>query len=586
MPTQKTKIFSESRGFRKGIQGQSKRKFRPRILKRLPLKIIPLGGLEEVGRNMILLEYGSDIIVVDMGLEFPKEDMPGIDYIIPDIRYLKGKEQNIRGVFITHGHYDHIGAIPHLIPQLGNPQIYTGDLTKAIIEKRQEEYQGKSKLKIKVIDSKSKVRVGVFQVEFFRVSHNIPNCFGLIIYTPQGIVVHTGDFKLDFNPAGSEIPEISKIASLNSKNVLALLSDSTNASLPGHQLSEKEIEKNLEHIFLKARGRIIISTFSSLISRIQQIISLAEKLGRKVLIEGYSMKINLEIAQSLNYLKIKKRTLISLEESLRLPPKKIIIICTGAQAEEKAVLVRIAQEEHRFLKIIKGDTVIFSSSVVPGNERTVEHLKDTLWRKGAEVVHYQMMDVHAGGHAKQEDLKLMIRLINPKYIVPIQGNLSLLKAQAMIAEELGFNKGNILIAENGRIIEFSRGLGKVTSQKVSSDYIMVDGLGVGDVSQVVLRDRQVLASDGMVVIIATIESRTGKLVGNPDIISRGFVYMRESKELIENVRKKVKKLLRDKDPRSEANQAYLKDKIRDSIGQFLFSKTQRRPMILPVIISV
>ncbi len=569
---------SEKLAFKKSPQFQEKKK--------APLRIIPLGGLEEIGRNMILLEYDKDIIIIDMGLQFPEEDMPGIDYVIPDISYLKGKEKNIRGVFITHGHYDHIGAIPHLIPHLNNPLIITSKLTAVLIQKRQEEYPNKTKLKIRIITSKDKVKAGVFEVDFFKVSHNIPDNFGLIIHTPEGIVVHTGDFKLDFSPVASELPEISKIAQLNDKNVLALLSDSTNASLSGYQLSEKEIQKTLEYLFLKAQGRIIIGTFSSLFSRVQQIIWLAEKMDKKVVIEGYSMKTNIEIGQNLGYLKIREGTLISLEKAKHLPPNKIIIICTGAQAEERAVLMRIAQGEHKKLKIIKGDTVIFSSSIVPGNERTVEHLKDDLWRKGAEVICYQMMDVHAGGHGGEEELKLMIHLVNPKYLIPILGTLSLLKAHARLAEESGFNPQNILTAENGQVIEFFQGSGRLTNRKVPAEYVMVDGLGVGDVSQVVLRDRNVLAKDGMLVIIATIEKKTGKLVGSPDIISRGFVYIKKSKELIEAIRKEVRKILRDRDPRSKADEIYLKSKIRNDIGQFLFNKTQRRPMVLPVIIGV
>jgi ribonuclease J len=582
----KTRTFRGSIRSRKKTLDQFKKRLQLRVSQKSSLRIIPLGGLEEVGRNMTLLEYGQDVIIVDMGLQFPEEDMPGIDYIIPNISYLKGKEQNIRGVFITHGHYDHIGAIPHLIPQLGNPWIYAGDLTRAMIEKRQEEYQDKPKLRLKTINSSSKIKAGVFQVEFFKVSHNIPNAFGLIIRTPEGIVVHTGDFKIDFNPVGAEMCEFAKIAQLNDQNVLALLSDSTNAFVSGHQLSEKEIEKTLEEVLLKIEGRIIIATFASLLSRVQQIIELAEKMDRKVFVDGRSMKTNVEIAQQTGYLKIKKGTLISIEEANRLPPNKVLILCTGAQGEERAVLMRLALGEHKRLKITEKDTVIFSSSAVPGNERTVQRVKDNFYKKGAEVIHYQMLDVHTGGHAKEEELKLMLRMVNPKYVVPIEGNLFMLKAQAKIAEVLGFNPRNILVASNGQIIEFSRGLGKLTNQRVSTDYIMVDGLGVGDVSHVVLRDRNLLASDGMVVVIATIENKTGKLIGSPDIISRGFVYMKESKELIEMTRKKVIKLLKDTDPRSEANEVYLKNKIRDSIGQYLFSKTERRPMILPVIIGV
>ena len=549
------------------------------------LKIIVLGGLEEVGRNMTVLEYEDDIIIIDMGLQFSEEDMPGIDYIIPNISYLKGKEKNIRGVIITHGHYDHIGAIPHLIPRLGNPIIFGTPLTLGIIKKRQEDFK-ENELNIKTITSESVLQLGCFKIEFFKVSHNIPDCVGVIVYTPQGIVVHTGDFKFDLSPIGSSPTDMAKIASLSNKKVLALLADSTNAESPGHQISEKNIFETLEQILKQAPGRIIVGTFASLLGRIQQIIWLAEKLNRKVLIEGYSMKANVEIAQQLGYLKIKKGTLINIKEFEKLSDDKIIVFCTGAQGESRAVLMRIANKEHKKIEIKKGDTVIFSSSVVPGNERMVQRLKDAFYKQGAEVVHCQMMDVHAGGHAKQEDLKLLITLINPKYFIPIEGNHSFLRIHAKIAEIAGIDPKNIFVADNGQIIEFFNEQGKLTHKKVPTDYVMVDGLGVGDVSNVVLRDRKVMAEDGMLVIISTIDSKTGKLIGNPDIISRGFVYMKENKELIEQIRSKAKKILKDNDPRSKAFDNYLKDKIRNDLGQFVYSKTQRRPMILPVLIEV
>ncbi|MEK9130090.1 MAG: ribonuclease J [Patescibacteria group bacterium] len=548
------------------------------------LKIIVLGGLEEVGINMTVLEYKDNIIIIDMGLQFPDEDMPGIDYIIPNISYLKGKEKNIKGVIITHGHYDHIGAIPHLIPELGNPIIFGTPLSLGIIQKRQEDFQ-KDLLKLKVISSESVLHLGYFKIEFFKVSHNIPDCVGIIVHTPHGIVVHTGDFKFDLSPMGSSPTDMAKIATLYNQNVLALLSDSTNAESPGHQISEKNISETLEHIFHQASGRIIIGTFASLLGRIQQIIWLAEKIGRKVLAEGYGMKSNIEIAQKLGYLKVKKGTLINIKEFEKIPDDKIIILCTGAQGEGKAALMRIVNKEHKKINIKKGDAVIFSSSVIPGNERMVQKLKDSFYRQGAEVIHCQMMDVHAGGHAKQEDLKLLLKLINPKYFIPIEGNHSFLRIHAKIAEIVGIDPKNIFVAENGQIMEFSNGQGKLTNKKVLTDYVMVDGLGVGDSSNVVLRDRKVMAEDGMLVVISTIDSKTGKLINNPDIISRGFVYMKENKELIERVRSKVKKILTENDPRNTFD-TYLKDKIRNDLGQFLYTKTQKRPMILPVLIEV
>lgn len=567
-------------------QGMTKRYLTQVKDKESKLKIIIIGGNEEVGRNMTVMEYGDDIIIIDMGLQFPEADMPGIDYIIPNISYLKGKEKNIRGVFITHGHYDHIGAVPHLIPALGYPTIFSTPLTLAIIAKRQEEFQNHRQLNLQLIKMTDRIQLGVFSLEFFQVSHNIPDSFGLIIHTPIGIIVHTGDFKLDLSQSGQQSVEIAKIAKLGERKVLALLADSTNAPQTGHQISEAEIQHNLEDIIRKAPGRIIIGTFSSLLNRLQQIITSAEKLDKKIIIEGYSMRTNVEIAHRLGYMKFKKGIIITLNEMKNYPNDKIVILCTGAQGEGRAVLMRIANKEHKILQIEKNDTVVFSSSVVPGNERAVQRLKDDLYRQGAEVIHYQMMDVHAGGHAKEEDLKLMIRLISAEYFIPIEGNHSFLRIHAKIAEKVGIDPKNILVADNGQIIEFTKRGGKLTDKRVPADYVFVDGLGVGDISHIVLRDRQMMAADGMLVVIATVDAKTGELIHSPDIISRGFIYMKENKKLVEQTRAKVKEILKDNNPRTMANDIYLKDKIRNEIGQFLFQRTQRRPMILPVIIEV
>ena len=551
------------------------------------LKIIVLGGCEEVGRNMTLLEYGNDIILIDMGLQFPEEDMPGIDYIIPNIEYLQGKEKNIRAVIITHGHYDHIGAIPHLMPKLGNPPLYTTRLALGIIQKRQEDFSRGLPFPATAIDiEKGQLQLGVFRVEFFRVDHNIPDSMGLIVHTPEGIVVHTGDFKIDHNPSGVA-GDIAKIAKLHDQNVLVLMSDSTNAQMPGFQISEKEIKGTLEQILLTAKGRIIIGTFASMLNRIKQVIEIAEKTGHKVLIEGYSMKNNVEIARNLGYMQLPRGVVLdNVNQALGIPKNKLIIICTGAQGEDKAALMRIANREHRYFAIEAGDMIIFSSSVIPGNERTVQRLKDTLYREGAKVIHYQMMDIHAGGHAKQEDLKLILRLVNPRFFMPIEGNHYFLKIHAELAESIGMDPKNIFVADNGQVVEFQGGKGKLTNKKVPADYVFVDGLGVGDVSNIVLRDRRTMAEDGMCVIIATIDARSGALIGSPDIISRGFIYLKENKEIIDQTREKVKNILRTHDPKAAANDTYIKNKIRDDIGQFLFSKTNRRPMILPVVIEV
>lgn len=553
---------------------------------RAKLKLAVMGGVEEVGRNMTLIEYGGDIILIDCGLQFPEEDQPGIDYIIPNVAYLKGKERNVKGIIITHAHYDHIGGIPHIAPTLHNPPIFGTKLTLGIIKKRQEDFPDKGALDLREIDPDQKLNLGNFRIEFFRVNHNIPDCVGVVVKTPEGTIIHTGDFKFDYTPIMDKVAEFSKIAKFGEEGVLALLSDSTNAENPGHQLSERAIGDALESIFTKAPGRIIVGTFASLLTRVQQVIWLAEQCGRKVAIEGYSMKNNVEICKALGYLDYKPKTIISSQEAVRLPENKVVIMCTGAQGEDNAALMRIAGREHRYFHIQKNDTVIFSSSVVPGNERTVQRLKDTLVKSGAYVVHYKMMDVHAGGHAQAEDLKLLYRLVKPKYIIPIEGNAFMLKAAGLVAESLGWQQDKVLLVENGQVVEFSGGEAHATKTKLPTDYVMVDGLGVGDVSNVVLRDRQVMSEDGMFVIIATISAKTGELIGSPDIISRGFVYMKNSKELIEQAREKVKAVCKDKNPRDAANPMFIKNKLRDEIGKFLFQKTQRRPMVLPVVIEV
>jgi len=555
--------------------------------KKEKLRIIPLGGLEGIGRNMTIFEYGKDSIIVDVGLQFPEEDMPGIDYVIPNTAYLKDKKDMIRGVIITHGHMDHIGAIPHSMGRLGNPTIYTAPLTAGIIMKRQIDFPGAPKLDITQINKKSKIKLGCFNIEFFHVNHNIPDGLGLVIDTPIGRVVHTGDFKFDHSPIGDEPADISRITEIASKGVLLLMSDSTGAEKPGHSISEKDIQDNLEIIFKEAKGRIIVSTFASLISRIQEVINLAEKYDRKVLIDGYSMKTNIELVKKLKYLKSNPGTLNKISAIKDYPDNKVVILCTGSQGENNAVLMRIVNQEHKYVKTQKGDAVIFSSSAVPGNERSVQSLKDILWRQGARVYHYQMMDIHAGGHALVEDLKIMINLMKPKFFYPIHGQYYMLKLHGEIAESLGIPSKNIVVANNGSVTLLDEKSITLSKEQVPSNYVMVDGLGVGDVGQIVLRDRQELSKDGMFIIITSVNSRTGKVRGDSDIISRGFVYLRESKDLLDQTRKKVKEIIEKKSsPEQTTNWKYVKDNIRDKIGQFLYNKTQRRPMVLSVIIKV
>lgn len=555
-------------------------------------KVIVLGGLEEVGRNMTVFEYNKEIIIVDMGLQFPEEDMPGIDYIIPNVDYLDDKKDWIKAVIITHGHYDHIGGIPHLMGRLGNPNMYMGKLTAGIVRKRVEEFSKCPKLNIQEINENSKLQLGkFFRVEILRVNHSIPDCFAVIIHTPLGTVIHSGDFKIDYSPVNDQPADLNRIAQIGGAGVLLLMSDSTDATHPGYQISESSIGDEMGKIFEKLDGRIIIGTFASQLSRVQKLFDLAERFGRRISLQGRSMNDNVEIAHQIGYLKFNPKILVEDRELDRLPDNKIIIIGTGAQGESNAFLMRVVNNEHRSVSLKKGDTVIFSSSVIPGNERTIQGLKDMVVRQGARVIHYEMMDVHAGGHAKQEDLKLMMRLLKPEYFMPIEANHYMLQAHADLAEQVGLEKNKIFVADNGQIVEFHKTAngeisGRLTKEKVLTDYVMVDGLGVGDVSNIVLRDRRVMAEDGMIVVIATIDAKTGDTVGNPDIISRGFVYMKENKELIQKTRMKVKKIVKDHNPRTPADDDYVKNKIRNDVGQFLFSQTKRRPMVLPVVIKV
>ena len=551
------------------------------------IRVIPLGGLGEVGRNMMLLEYENSILIIDMGFRMPGEDMPGIDYIIPNISYLKGKNKNILGVVFTHGHYDHIGAVPYLMERIGNPPIFASALTQGIILKRQEDFPYQPKLEAIGVQNGSKIQLGPFKIEFFRQNHNIPDNLGLFIQTPIGNIIDTSDFKFDNSPVNDLPTDFEKLRSFSRRGVLLLMSDSTGAENEGHSLSERTIIENLDEIFKNTKGRIIAATFASLINRIQQIITLSEKYGRKVVVEGFSMKTNVEISKILGFIKSRKDTLIRAKEAGRYHDSRVTILCTGAQGEGQAVLMRIANKEHSFFELKKGDTVIFSSSVIPGNERTVQVLKDEFYRQGCIVYHYKMMDIHAGGHAQQEELKEMIKILRPRFFLPIHGQYSMLVNHGNLAKSAGIPEKNIVIAENGQVINLNRNKISIEKKRIEANYIMVDGLGVGDVGEVVLRDRHSLAKDGMFVIIVVIDKLTGKVKGSPDIISRGFVYLRESKELLRETRKKTIDLVnRAAGSGGAVNWTYVKDEMRNKIGQFLFSKTQRRPMILPVVIEV
>ncbi len=553
------------------------------------LKVYALGGLEEVGRNCTVFECGEDIVIIDAGLMFPTEAMPGIDFIVPNVSCLKGKEKNIRGMIVTHGHLDHIGGIPFIMAKLGWPPIYTSPLTGGFIKKRQEEFGGVENLKIQPVDKHdTKIALGKnFIFEPFHVNHNIADAFGAALHTPHGTILVTGDFKFDFTPVNDEPADLVNIARFGMRGCLMLMQDSTNAESPGHQLSEKKVGDELEKIVSSAKGRLIVSMFATHLTRLQQMLALAEKYGRKVLIEGRSLVQNIEIARALGYMHFSPSTVIEEGEARHLPDEKIMVLCTGAQGQKNAVLMRLATNEHRYLRLKPGDGVVFSSSVIPGTERMVENLKDALIKQGARVYHNQNLDIHAGGHAKQEDLKLMLRLTKPKFFMPIHGNPFKLVAHATLAREAGVPANRIFVVENGQVVEFDEnGNGRATDVKVDTSFVMVDGLGVGDVSEVVLRDRVALAEDGVFLIIVQVDKKTGALVGTPDFISRGFTAIEGGKDLLDRALAKTKKIMSESDPNAAPQIEYLQEKLRNDIGQLLFQETKRRPMVMPVIIEV
>ncbi|MEW6617420.1 MAG: ribonuclease J [Patescibacteria group bacterium] len=553
------------------------------------LRFIPLGGLEEIGRNMMLLEYKDEILVIDAGLQFPEEETPGIDYIIPNTAYLEERKQNIKGLVITHGHYDHIGAIPHVMEKLGNPMIYTTRLSKEIIMKRQEEFKNSPKPMFDIVTGGETKQISKnFAITFFNVVHNIPDGIGMIIRTPVGNIVHPGEFKFDYNANGKPIG-LDTWEMVGKEGIHTLMLDSTGAETPGFSLSERVVEQELEKIFKGAHGRILIGTFASLLDRLTEIVKIADRLGRHVAISGRSMKTNFEIAQRLGYAKVRSGTIIPLEDIKNYRDDKLLILCTGAQGEPNGSFMRIANGEHKQIKIKKDDTVVLSSSVVPGNERSVQTLKDNLSRQGALIYHYKMLDIHSSGHAPQEELKAVMRLVKPKFFLPIHGYYFMRWRNAKLAqEELKMKPENTILADNGVVIEMLRDSVRVTSEQVPAYYVMVDGLGVGDVGEVVLRDRRTLAQEGMVVIITTLSKDNGRVLKNPDIISRGFIYLKENQELLEDIRRKIRGIIgRIPEQKNQGLDAdYVKTLIRDQIGQFLYTKTQRRPMILPVIIEI
>jgi len=559
------------------------------------LKIIPLGGLEEIGRNMTAFEFNEkEIIIVDAGLGYPYfEEMPGIDFTIPNVEYLEKNKDKILGILITHGHYDHIGAIPYLIEKIGNPPIYATPLTRNLILKRQEDFPRAPKLETYEFrkDNYKTIKIGSFVIDYFHVNHTIPDSVGFLIQTPVGNIIHTGDFKIDFTPFFDKPANLSRIVRLALKGIRTLMIDSTNAPKPGFIISERKIMENLEEIFRKASGRIIAATFASLLERIQQLVWLSGLYGRKVVLDGRTLRTNVEVARALKYLQTPRGIFIKPEDSFRLPPRQVTIVCTGSQAEGGSALMKIASGEHKYFKIIPDDTVIFSSSIIPGNERIIQELKDDLQKQGAKIYHYQMMDIHASGHAFADEISLFINLVKPEYLMPVHGHYFMLKAVEEIGLNLGIPSEKIIIAQNGQVVKMTPEKMFLDHEKVPANIVYVDGLGISDVEEVVIRDRQNLAHDGIFVIIATIDSATGQLRTSPDIISRGFVYLRESKELLRDARTLIKKIverdvrfLGDESPLIQEEQ--IKYNLKEEIAEFLFKKTQRRPVVIPVVIKV
>lgn len=557
------------------------------ILQKPKLRIIPIGGCEEVGRNMTIFEYGNDIVILDMGLQFPEEDMPGIDYIIPNTKYLEGKEKNIRAVIFSHGHLDHIGAAPILLEKLGNPTIIGRDLTLALVKHKQEDYKKGSAAKLKTIVVKGVKDIfylGKITVKFFQVEHSIMDAVGVIIETPNGTAIHPGDWTLERDKNGKCNVDYTHLSRMKHPTVLML--ESLGVVHEKSHGTYEDMYNNLFSVMSKATSRIIIGTFSSQLERIKWVLKAAEKLNKKVALDGYSMKMNVEIAKKLGYIKISPNLLIDIRKINDYPENKVIVMCTGAQGEENAVLMRIVNRQHKHIRLNKKDTVIFSSSIIPGNERTIQRLKDNMYRQCDNVIHGDFMDVHVSGHATRQDILEMIKQVRPTYFMPVYANHYFLKEAQKLAIENGFKKENVFVPDNGSVLEVEKEGAKFLDKKVVSDYVFVDGLGVSDTQNVVLRDRQVLAEDGMLVVITTIETKTGRLIQNPDIISRGFVFLKDNKVLIEDIRQKVKKLVIKSDPSNWADTNQIKNDIREKIGQFVFTKTEKRPMILPVVIEV
>ena len=544
------------------------------------IKVMALGGLNEIGKNMTVIEYKDEIIVIDAGMSFPDDEMLGVDVVIPDISYLIKNKDKIKGIFITHGHEDHIGALPYILKKINIP-IYGAKLSIGLIQVKLKEHKINN-AKLNVVSPRDIIKLSHMEVEFIKNNHSIPDACSIAVHTDQGIIYHTGDFKIDLTPIDGEVMDIHRICELSKKGVLLLLAESTNAEQPGSTMSEKTVGAGLDDLFRKAsNSRIIVATFASNIHRLQQIINTAEKFNRKVAVSGRSMVNVVAVATELGYLNIPDNMLIDLNDISKYEDNEVVLITTGSQGEPMSALARMASAEHKKVEIKRGDLIIISAHPIPGNEKLISKVINSLFEKGAEVV-YDESDIHVSGHAKQEELKLMHRLVRPKFFMPAHGEYRMLKIHAELAEELGMPSQNIFVNKTGDVLEIDRNSAKVTGT-IPTGNVLVDGLGVGDVGNIVLRDRKHLSEDGLMIVVVTISKEDGRVLAGPDIISRGFVYVRESEDLMDGAKNVIKDVLRDCEDRNIKEWAYLKNNIKESLKEYLYQKTKRNPMILPII---
>lgn len=548
------------------------------------LKIIPLGGLEEIGKNLTVFEYKDDIIVLDCGVAFPDEDMLGIDLVIPDMSYLVKNKARIRGMVVTHGHEDHIGGIPYLLKEINVP-IYGTPLTLGILSKKLKEHGLLRGAKLMDVQPGDTIKLGEFRIEFIRVNHSIADAVAIALHTPAGTVVHTGDFKIDSTPIDGDMIDLTRFGDLGRKGVLALLSDSTNVERGGFSMSERKVGHTFEELFRGCDKRIIVATFASNVHRVQQIINCAIDNGRKVAVSGRSMESVVSAAVELGYIKAPKGTLIDISDINRFPPEKLVIVTTGSQGEPMAALSRMAICDHKKVEITKGDLVIISASPIPGNEKLVAHVIDELFKRGADVIYKALADVHVSGHACREELKIMLSLVKPKFFIPVHGEYRHLVMHAELAQSMGMDEANTFILKLGQVLELDRNKAKVTGT-VPAGKVFVDGLGVGDVGNIVIRDRKHLSEDGLIVVVVCINSATKEIVSGPDVISRGFVYVREAEPLMENIKQMAKTAIEDCHSKKNNDWAALKNSIKNKLSQYLYEETKRSPMILPVIMDI